>query len=289
MTCNFDGTSTAQYYSDKFCQRISQTKAEIVVTWNQPITGPNSAQYKFIFTGAGETVESQVFSVSLVQVPTVNAGLTPLEEVPAREDFPNGREPAELCNCRFDQSISGLGTGATRETITGLTPGTKYVVQAFCLGSDATAIPVNTLFAAGDAIFTYPEQTIVTNPVSGFTANTAALSGTVEVGCVEMDSYANPSLSIDPNYADQLRLPANRVRVKFEWGLTTDYGNETSPSPPIFNTTPAEQKVIIQTIEDLEPNTVYHYRAIAYTDDITVVGDDQTFTTSIEPGLMGVL
>lgn len=66
---------------------------------------------------------------------------------------------------------------------------------------------------------------------------------------------------------------ASLVEVSFEWGTTTDYGNETDTqivtAPASFNT----------TLSGLAANTSYHFRAKAVGEG-TTYGIDRTFTTT---------
>jgi hypothetical protein len=69
---------------------------------------------------------------------------------------------------------------------------------------------------------------------------------------------------------------ASSVDVSFEWGLTTSYGNETTPqtvtSTSLFN----------DSIGSLDPGTTYHFRAKAVGNG-TAYGSDLTLTTSTNP------
>ncbi len=65
--------------------------------------------------------------------------------------------------------------------------------------------------------------------------------------------------------------------VRFDWGLTTAYGNTTAEvSAGSGKGTVARAT----TITALRPGKVYHYRAVAKNATGTVVGKDRTFTTS---------
>jgi len=65
------------------------------------------------------------------------------------------------------------------------------------------------------------------------------------------------------------------VYVSFEWGLTTSYGNETTPQ------TMTDTGAGNETISGLDPNTTYHFRAKAAGFGIAY-GDDMTFTTTTD-------
>ena len=70
---------------------------------------------------------------------------------------------------------------------------------------------------------------------------------------------------------------ADSVDVSFEWGTTTDYGNETTP---VVRT---ENGGITADLSGLAPNTTYHFRVKAVGHDGTVYGPDQQFTTGPAP------
>lgn len=64
------------------------------------------------------------------------------------------------------------------------------------------------------------------------------------------------------------------VWVRFEWGLTTSYGQQTwAEEAPMTGAFSA-------TITGLSATTTYHFRAMAEGNDGTSYGDDMTFTTS---------
>ena len=77
------------------------------------------------------------------------------------------------------------------------------------------------------------------------------------------------SMATSPTLA-QLR----RCRYSFEWGLTTDYGNTTTPCRTMTGT-----GAFSSAIGNLEPQTTYHYRAKADGDGDDY-GEDMTFTTN---------
>ena len=96
--------------------------------------------------------------------------------------------------------------------------------------------------------------TATTNPVSDLTATSATLNGDL----VSMGT-------------------ATSVQVAFEWGLTTAYGNTTTPQ------TVTGTGAFSATISGLTPGTTYHFRAKASGGGMTAVGDlEKTFTTPVE-------
>lgn len=65
--------------------------------------------------------------------------------------------------------------------------------------------------------------------------------------------------------------------VTFEYGLDTGYGRSRyADSNPVDGVTPTAVSV---PIEELLPNTTYHYRAVAVNGNGTAYGDDMTLTT----------
>ncbi len=65
--------------------------------------------------------------------------------------------------------------------------------------------------------------------------------------------------------------------VSFEWGLTTDYGNETTPE--MRKVTGSFQA----RLSGLAPNTTYHFRVKAVGSSGTAYGPDMQFTTAPTP------
>jgi len=107
--------------------------------------------------------------------------------------------------------------------------------------------------AGHTTIITPPSVT--TNTASGITTTTATLNGNLTA-----------------------LGTATTVQVSFEWGLTTSYGNTTTPQPKTstgsFNS----------SLTNLTSNTTYHFRAKAVGDG-TAYGSDQQFSTNATFGL----
>jgi phosphodiesterase/alkaline phosphatase D-like protein len=70
---------------------------------------------------------------------------------------------------------------------------------------------------------------------------------------------------------------ADSVDVSFEWGVSTDYGNETTPE---LRTAAGSVQA---DLSGLAPNTTYHFRIKAVGRDGTVYGPDQQFITGPAP------
>ena len=135
-------------------------------------------------------------------------------------------------------------TGAFSAPISGLDPGTTYHFRAKAVG-DGTAYGDDIIFNTG----TTPPS-VITNTASDITTNSATLNGTLTS-----------------------RGTASSVDVSFEYGLTTSYGQVTTPQTLIGTGT------FSASISGLDPGTTYHFKAKAVGDG-TAYGDDMTFTTS---------
>ena len=103
------------------------------------------------------------------------------------------------------------------------------------------------LFAGG-----YRPNSVFTAAASNIGSTSATLNG-----------------SLDPRGA--------ATEVSFEFGTTTAYGTSTTPQ-----TTGADEQTdrFIARVDGLPAGTTIHYRLVAKTDFATVVGADQTFTTT---------
>ncbi|HEV7614891.1 MAG TPA: fibronectin type III domain-containing protein [Solirubrobacterales bacterium] len=66
---------------------------------------------------------------------------------------------------------------------------------------------------------------------------------------------------------------------EFEYGLTASYGSKATLSA-VSAGSGASPVAVKQTIDGLEPNTLYHYRVVATNSEGTAKGADTTFTTA---------
>jgi hypothetical protein len=95
---------------------------------------------------------------------------------------------------------------------------------------------------------------VTTDPATGITSTTATLNGSLtDLG------------------------DASSVQVSFQWGLTTAYGNQTSPQ------TKTSTGSFSATLTGLSASTTYHFRAKAVGEG-TSFGIDRTFTTRAPAG-----
>ncbi len=70
------------------------------------------------------------------------------------------------------------------------------------------------------------------------------------------------------------------VSYHFEYGTTEAYGSSTPSESFDFGADPV---AVEDVIEGLKPNTTYHYRVVAESDVGTSKGEDETFTTALDP------
>ncbi len=109
------------------------------------------------------------------------------------------------------------------------------------------------LLTASTALMAQGTPTATTDGASAITAYEATLNGTVN---------ANGS----------------STTVTFEYGINTNYGRTiTADQSPISGST---NTAVSKIIEELIPNTTYHYRVVAVNGNGTAYGDDMTFTTT---------
>ena len=139
------------------------------------------------------------------------------------------------------QSMSGPGSFSFN--LTGLTDKTTYHFRAKAVGAGTTPGSDMTFTAS-----TVP-LTVITNDATNLATTSATLNGNLAV-----------------------LGTATSVNVSFEWGLTTSYGNVTTPEARTATGT------FSANLTGLTANTPYHYRAKADGDG-TTYGSDVTFTT----------
>jgi len=116
--------------------------------------------------------------------------------------------------------------------------------------ASAVAVALVILFVAIQSI----PPAMTTRPATGIQTTTATLNGRLN------------SLS-----------GSESVEVSFEWGTTTDYGNETIPE---LRTQTGD---IIASLSGLTPDTTYHYRLKVVGREGAKYGPDRQFTTGPAP------
>jgi hypothetical protein len=152
---------------------------------------------------------------------------------------------------RVPAGDGALGSGATdvpvTETVTGLEPNTTYQVRLVAnrtYGTDDVVTPVQT-FTTDDA-----------PPEIG--ATRASADDTTATLDARIDAQGSPTT------------------YWFEYGTDTSYGQETPERDGGDGIDPVRR---YETVTGLQPNTTYHFRAVAQNAAGTVEGPDRTFTT----------
>jgi len=149
-----------------------------------------------------------------------------------------------------DQSpVTSNALAPVTAALTGLANNTTYHYRVVASNINGTVFGLDMAFAIGTG-GTAP--TAVTNAATGVGSSTGTLKGTVS---------ANGSAAV----------------ATFEYGLDTSYGGIASASPsPVSGST---DTAVSAAIDDLLPNTTYHYRVVATNAFGTTNGADMTFTT----------
>jgi len=135
--------------------------------------------------------------------------------------------------------------GAFSGNITGLNPITTYHFRTKATGN-GTSYGNDTTFTTSPM-----PPTVTTNAAGSITTSSATLNGTLTA-----------------------KGTATSVTVSFQWGNTTDYGNET---PGQIKTVPG---AFSGNITGLQAGTTYHFRAKAIGNG-TSYGNDTIFTTQV--------
>ena len=149
-----------------------------------------------------------------------------------------------------NETMPGLRTetGDITANLSGLSPNTTYHFRLKVVGPKGTKYGPDMHFTTGPA-----PPVATTGDAAKIKTTSATLRGSLDA----LGSAAN-------------------VSVSFEWGLTTSYGNETTPESK------TETGKYSADLSGLVPNTTYHFRAKAVGDD-TAYGADAQFTTGTTP------
>src|SRR5271169_4232345 len=132
------------------------------------------------------------------------------------------------------------------DTLTGLIPNTTYHYRASATNRAGTSTGFDSTFTTGTV------APVVTEYVDSVSSVSAKFEG-----------------SVDANNAP--------TTAKFEYGLTTSYGNQVTAAQSLVNGTTVT--AVSAAISGLTPNTLYHYRTVATSIGGTTNGADSTFST----------
>jgi len=142
-------------------------------------------------------------------------------------------------------TVNADGTVVTQD-LTGLAPDTEYHYRLVATNSGGASFGEDRTFRT-----TVNSPTVATQPATGVNATTATLNGTV-----------------NPN--------GGATTARFEYGTTESYGNLTDPiAIPAGNSAVPVSAVL----NNLTPNTTYHFRVVASNAGGTSTGADLTFFT----------
>ncbi len=144
--------------------------------------------------------------------------------------------------------ITKTTTGKFITSIIGLTSSTTYYYRAVASNSAGTSYGTQKTFTTAGG--TNTEPTVTTLSAGTIGTNAATIRG-------ELTNMGG----------------ATSCNVWFEYGTTPSYGYTTTP------TTQTTTGIFTTNINNLQSNTLYHYRAVAANNAGTVYGTDKTFTT----------
>lgn len=159
----------------------------------------------------------------------------------------------------------------------GLTPGYGSSTTSFAVGASGGSVPVNQALADLLANTTYHFRVVVTT--NGGTAHgadltfTTALSGPPTAGTGAATSVGLTSAALNAI----INGNSAATTVSFEYGLTTGYGSTTTPERIPDGSTAVP---VAWALNQLKPNTTYHFRVAATNVGGTVYGANQSFTTA---------
>jgi DNA-binding beta-propeller fold protein YncE len=167
--------------------------------------------------------------------------------------------PTEALGLETPTESAGSGEEKVLATLSGLQAGATYFFRVVSENENGTNVGAVREFTTAP-----PVEGLSTGGVENLQPTEATLTG-----------------SLAPNGTD--------AHYYFEWGTTTAYGN-FSPMPPGTDAGAGngkEAEVAKSTLTGLTPNSTYHYRLVAANHFGTTVGEDQRFTTSGPPRIVG--
>ena len=154
-----------------------------------------------------------------------------------------------------NKEVNPVGLTNVEVNISGLTAGQLYHYRVVAENEDGISKAEDKTFTASPAI-----KGLTTLPATDIDTDSATLNG-----------------SLDPD--------GFATTYYFEWGKTTDYGQQQPIAPgdpvgPAAGTIPVDQP-----LDNLESGITYHYRIIATNVEGTTVGADQSFVTRQAPSI----
>jgi hypothetical protein len=173
---------------------------------------------------------------------------------------------------------NGLATNASFEW--GLTTAYGQATAPVAMGSGSSAQPLAANLASLAGCTTYHFRASATSSGgtttgsdSSFTTSCPAPVVATNPATAVTDGTATLNASVNPN-----GLATN---ASFEWGLTTAYGQATTP---VAMGTGSSALPVSAALADLEPCSTYHYRAKATSAGGDVTGNDASFETACPTG-----
>ena len=182
---------------------------------------------------------------------TLNGAVNP-HGVSADVTFEYGTDTSYGTTVTADQSpVSGDLAYAVSKSISGLSGGITYHYRVVAVSTGGTTYGSDSTFT-----LTVSPPTAVTDAATAVGSVTATLNGTVNANGTE-------------------------TTVTFEYGLNTLYGRTvTAAESPLTGST---DSAVSKIVDDVLPNTTYHYRVVAVNAGGTTYGADMTFTTLPDP------
>jgi hypothetical protein len=160
-----------------------------------------------------------------------------------------------LDNGEGNATVSNTTPVPESTTVTGLQPNTLYTA---CLVAEN--IFEHTVGSAVSFTTAYYPPVLTSATASAIAPSRATLTGTVNPHSLSTISW-------------------------YEYGTSTAYGQSTLAAELGAGSTGVE---VPATLENLLPGTTYHYRLVAVNEDSVVYGQDQQFTTTVNPGPLAV-
>jgi hypothetical protein len=194
---------------------------------------------------------SGIQSTSVVLEGSVNPDGTSVSNCQFEWGTAAGSYPNTLACTQPALPATGSTPVAASAELTGLEPGHAYHYRLSATNENATSY-------GQDEAFT----TRAVAPVIGETFTTGVSA-----------SSAKLNIQIDPGGAE--------TTFHFQYGTTTAYGQSTPESPEVGADNSLHS--VATPLQELQPDTTYHYRVVATNEIETVDGPDRTFTTQRAP------